>query len=299
MRRLAVVLLGLVWIAATIGPVDAAGHGSVGPSGDQSLARPASPVQAATTHASFRLDSITCCFISANFLDPSQGFSPFNCLTNTGVNLSVTPRGTIDLNGPGPAVRLALQGTIIGFLTSPDPASTLSNSPAGSYGVMVQLADPLHAGQTIYTVYSDMGQFNTATNTLGQSFVNQSLVDNQTYPPGTVLGNQGDIFATPSSMFTPIWAGEGTQVHVAILKLPVESCDNALDPSPYVGTNVNFDGAANQPGTPLHLLPPPPAPQVPARPPAPRVPAPQVTSSSSAHAPARSAAPRAAAPQIG
>ena len=255
MRRLIGVLFILVWIAATIGPAYAAG-------------RPAT-AQAAPSTPAFRLAAITCCFLGPDFQAPVTRYN--DCVSNPGLDLWATRQGN-DLLMPGPAVRLVLPGTILGFLNSPD--QTLQPSPAGAFGLIARNDDPLNPGHTIYTAYIGMAQFDPSTQALGQSYVNQALLANTAYPAGTLLGYQGDIAVYTLTPFPPKFVQtSATQVHFALLSTPLDQCGNGIDPSPYVGANLTYMPLALPEGTPLRLIPHYSASHVSARTASPRLPA--------------------------
>jgi len=276
MRRLLILLLVLVWIAVAIGPVDASGRAAAGQGTvQQSPVLLAQPAQASTNGPVFRLDSITCCFLGAAFGAP---LSRYPCVFNPGLDLWATRLGA-DLHTQGPAVHLALDGTIVGFMTGPD--ETLQGSPVGAFGLIAQHnSDPLPLGQPIYTAYIGMAQFSTS-NTLGQSYVNQSLTVGAPYAAGTIVGYQGDVaVSTPVVQPPPpSFISDPTQVHFAILSNPADQCGNGMNPSPYVGADVSFSAFPNAfgggTGTPLSIIPRRPAGQAPTRTLSPRIPASQ------------------------
>lgn len=283
MRRFALVLLVLAWIAVAIGPAYASGRAAAGQGATQTSPALAAQVAAASSSGPvFRLDSITCCFLGPAF---ASTVGRYPCILNPGLDLWATRHGT-DLQTQGPAVHLALEGTIVGFMNSPD--ETLQPSPGGSFGLIAKHSDPLHPGQTIYTAYVGMASFDSSTNGLGTSYVNQSLMASTStpYPAGTLLGYQGDLAVFTTVLNVSSFESVGsTQVHFAVLSPqlgnpPTDQCGDGVNPSPYVGADVTFSAFPNAfgpggLGTPLSIIPRRPAGQAPVRTPPPRIPASQ------------------------
>jgi hypothetical protein len=153
-----------------------------------------------------------------------------------------------DVGHQGNAVYLPFPGQIVAFFDTPSYRS--SGSPSGAFGMIIRHQDPLNPSGTIYTAWWHLGHYNPGTHSMDQSYVNQSLSTGKTYAAGTLLGYQGDIQPiSPSS-----WQSTATHVYFAILRGSADDCANKIDPSPYVGANVNYSTTGTQYGTPLSSL---------------------------------------------
>jgi hypothetical protein len=211
----------------------------------------------------------------------STGFAPLTAITSgyigwlynqptggacghTGIDLLATSNAAV-LETAGPEVRLPYAGSIVYFVHGSGLKYTTANG-SDVIGLVFKHVDPV-AGGSIYSYWWHLGlraKSSAGAISLAQSLVPQSLAYGVTYPAGTVLGKQGNIMSTGSG-----YKETATHVHMTLSKVATgDKCPTAgspVDPSPYVGVDVNYDHAATRPayGTELSKLyptPPPPAP---------------------------------------
>ncbi|NDJ77443.1 MAG: M23 family metallopeptidase [Chloroflexi bacterium] len=140
----------------------------------------------------------------------------------------------IDIFGDGQLGEVPVYAAFDGYLTRrPDWVSS----------VIISHDDPLHPGETIWTYYTHMASQD------GDSYVVED------FPPGTagvwveqgtLLGYQGNY----SGGRLPV----GLHLHFSIVTSEADgsfknesNLDNTLDPSPYLGMNVNIDGKPSRP----------------------------------------------------
>jgi hypothetical protein len=86
---------------------------------------------------------------------------------------------------------------------------------------------------------------------MGKSLVNPDLKVGVMYPAGTLLGEEGTLMVSGGSYTY----NNGTHVHFMLSKDGTDSCASAIDPSPYVGVNLNAtNGSSAYYGEPLLQL---------------------------------------------
>lgn len=173
---------------------------------------------------------------NAPFLLPSDGF--IGLLWNDpAAPYTMFRRHTgIDIFGDGQAGEVPVYAAYEGYLTRlPDWLST----------VIIQHADPLEEGRTIWTYYTHM-----ASRDGSKSFVVADFPAGTAgvwVEQGTLLGYQGEYSGSSST-------GIGLHVHVSIVLSDHNgsfknetTLENTLDPSPYFGMSLNIDDLPDRP----------------------------------------------------
>jgi peptidoglycan LD-endopeptidase LytH len=161
----------------------------------------------------------------APFLIPTDGFIGY--LWDDSFRIGHRHQG-IDIFGGGPVDTTPVVAAYSGYLSrQPDWKST----------VIIRVPDdPLHSGRQIWTYYTHMADEQGV-----------SLISDQ-FPPGvsevwvdagTLLGYQGDYSGDPNNpvgvhLHFSIVRDDGTGKYLNELKI-----NNTLDPSPYLGLNLN------------------------------------------------------------
>ncbi len=113
--------------------------------------------------------------------------------------------------------------------------------------VIIRHDDPLHPGQTIWTYYTHMASEDGKTGYIAADF--PPGTQDQWVTQGTLLGYQGEY---AGSSFVPI----GLHLHFSLVKSEPDGSfknesevSNTLDPSPYLGLDVNIK---TRPARPIH-----------------------------------------------
>lgn len=171
----------------------------------------------------------------APFILPSQGLIGL-LYRDPARPYSATHRHTgIDIFGDGPNNTIANVAAYDGWLTRlPDWRST----------VIIRHDDPLQPGRTIWTYYTHMASTDGSVSYVDEAFppgTSEVFVEQ-----GTLLGHQGDYggngYAVAMHLHFSIVKSDGNDdfLNEAII-------ENTIDPTPYLGLEVNIDATPDFP----------------------------------------------------
>ncbi len=172
----------------------------------------------------------------APFILPSDGFIGLLWNDPAGPYTVLRTHTGIDIFGDGAPGTVPVYAAYDGWITRlPDWVSS----------VIIRHDDPLQAGRTIWTYYTHMASVDASRSFIAADFP-AGTVD-EPIKQGTLLGYQGEYAGVGAA---PI----GMHVHFSIVLSEDDGSfkneaqiENTLDPSPYLGMDVNIAGLPDRP----------------------------------------------------